>query len=69
MKTGRFKVLSNLTEWFAEKRGYHSKNGLILKRNDDLMDATCTAVMMRRFAANEPRKVSFGMPAAGGWLG
>jgi hypothetical protein len=69
MKTGRFKVFANLTEWLAEKRGYHRKSGLIVKRNDDLMDATRTAVMMRRFAATEPRKMSFGPPAAGGWLG
>jgi hypothetical protein len=52
----------------AEKRGYHRKSGLIVKRNHDLMDATRTAVMMRRFAATEPRKMSLARQRrAGGW--
>src|SRR5262245_25671064 len=39
MKTGRFKVFATLTDWFAEKRGYHRRNGLIVKQRDDLLDA------------------------------
>jgi len=50
MKTGRFKVFSTLSGWFAEKRGYHRKNGMIVKERDDLLSATRVAVMMRRFA-------------------
>jgi hypothetical protein len=50
MKTGRFKVFSTLAGWFAEKRGYHRKNGVIVKERDDLMSATRVALMMRRFA-------------------
>jgi hypothetical protein len=50
MKTGRFKVFSTLAGWFAEKRGYHRKNGIIVKERDDLMSATRVALMMRRFA-------------------
>jgi hypothetical protein len=51
MQTGRFKVFSTLADWFKEKRGYHRKNGLIVKERDDLLSATRMAVMMRRYAA------------------
>lgn len=54
METGRFKVFSNLKEWFDEWRMYHRKNGEIVKMNDDLMDATRYAVMMRRHATTKP---------------
>lgn len=50
MRTGRFKVFSNLDEWFREVRMYHRKDGQIVKKNDDIMAATHYAVMMKRFA-------------------
>lgn len=50
MRTGRFKVFSNLTDWFEEFRLYHRKEGKIVKIRDDLMDATRTARMMLRYA-------------------
>ncbi len=50
MQTGRFKVFGTLSGWFAEKRGYHRKQGIIVKERDDLLSATRVAVMMRRFA-------------------
>lgn len=56
MKTGRFKVFATLAGWFAEKRGYHRKNGIIVKERDDLISATRVALMMRRFA--ETRRTS-----------
>lgn len=56
METGRFKVFSNLKDWFDEWRMYHRKNGEIVKLNDDLMDATRYAVMMRRHAMTKPVK-------------
>ena len=31
MTTGRFKVAAHLSEWFAEKRLYHRKDGVIVK--------------------------------------
>jgi len=54
METGRFKVFSNLKDWFDEWRMYHRKNGEIAKFNDDLMDATRYAIMMRRHAITQP---------------
>ena len=50
MKTGRLKVFAHLSDWFEEFRLYHRKDGLIVKKNDDLLSATRYAMMMRRFA-------------------
>ena len=50
MQTGRFKVFSNLNDWFDEYRMYYRKDGLIVKEHDDLMSATRVGVMMLRFA-------------------
>lgn len=50
MQTGRFKVNSNLIDWFDEFRMYHRKDGLIVKERDDLMSATRIGHMMLRFA-------------------
>lgn len=58
METGRFKVFSNLTEWFREKGLYHRKDGKIVKRMDDLMDATRYAYQSQRFADISPRPIS-----------
>jgi phage terminase large subunit-like protein len=50
MQGGRFRVFSNLLEWFEEFRLYHRKDGKIVKAGDDLMDATRYGVMMIRHA-------------------
>ena len=50
MKNGKFRVFSNLTEWFEEKRTYHRKDGLVVKEREDIMSATRYAYMGRRFA-------------------
>lgn len=53
MLTGRFKVFSNLHDWFSEKGMYHRKDGKIVAINDDLLSATHYAVMMLRHAMAE----------------
>ncbi|MBD3263448.1 DNA packaging protein [Candidatus Woesearchaeota archaeon] len=53
MRTGRFKVVRTLREWFEEFRGYHRKDGKVVGSNDHLMDATRYAWMMRRFALTQ----------------
>ncbi len=58
METGRFKVFSNLSDWFREKGLYHRKDGKIVKRMDDLMDGTRYAYQSQRFADIRPRPVS-----------
>jgi phage terminase large subunit-like protein len=57
MMTGRFKVFSNLSSWFEEKRSYHVKGGAdgaikIVDRRDDVLKATFYAVMMKRYAVS-----------------
>lgn len=50
MQTGRLKVFANCPEWFEEFRLYHRKDGLIVKKRDDLMSASRIAMMARRYA-------------------
>lgn len=56
MQTGRWKVFSNLTDWFEEFRMYHRKDGKVVKLDDDLISASRYAYMMRRFAITKPGK-------------
>lgn len=49
MNTGRFKVFRHLAEWFEEFRLYHRKDGVVVKKHDDLMSATRYGVMSLRF--------------------
>ena len=63
MRTGKFKVFSNLSQWFEEKRLYHretteSGDVKIVKQFDDILSATRYAYMMRRFAINRPGPVA-----------
>jgi phage terminase large subunit-like protein len=48
MKSGRFKVAAQLSEFFEEYRFYHRKDGQIVKLKDDIMSAARVAVMMKR---------------------
>lgn len=50
MMTGRFKVFAHLHEWFEEKRSYHRKDGRIVARRDDILKASMSALMMKRYA-------------------
>lgn len=54
MQTNRFKVFRTCTNWMAEKRLYHRKDGKIVKLMDDLLSATRYAVMMKRYARQAP---------------
>lgn len=60
MLSGRFKVFSNLSEWFDEKRSYHRKDGIIQAKRDDILKATFYAVMMKRYAV--PLTIANAMP-------
>ena len=53
MRTGRWKVDANLSEWFEEFRSYHRKDGEIVKEREDLMCASRYATMMMRHAMQE----------------
>jgi phage terminase large subunit-like protein len=49
-QTGRLKIASHLMEWFEEYDLYYRKDGLIVKKTDDLMSATRVGLMMLRHA-------------------
>jgi phage terminase large subunit-like protein len=55
MQTGRLKVFAHLNDWLSEMRVYHRNDGIIVKENDDLMDAMRYAFMMKRFAITKPK--------------
>lgn len=54
MQLGEFKVFATCPGWFKEKRVYHRKDGKIVKRMDDIMDATRYCYQSRRHAVIEP---------------
>jgi len=64
MKTGRFKVLRHLNDWFEEFRLYHRRDGRVVKEGDDLMAATRYALMMLRHARTAVALESFRRPIA-----
>lgn len=61
MQTGRWKVFSHLADYFEEFNLYHRKDGLIVKKADDLISASRYGLMMKRFAITKP--APFRMPA------
>lgn len=50
MVRGKFKVAYQLSDWWDEFKLYHRSNGAIVKKYDDLMDATRYAMMSLRYA-------------------
>jgi phage terminase large subunit-like protein len=70
MQTGRLKVFAHLNDWFEEFNLYHRKDGLIVKKGDDLMSATRYGVMMRRIAIvqSKPAPAQAVRGRAQGWM-
>lgn len=50
MQTGRWRVFSTCGAWKEEYELYYRKDGLIVKKGDDIMSASRVANMMLRFA-------------------
>lgn len=50
MQTGRLKIFSNLLDWFKEKSMYHTKDGKVVRKGEDIMSASRYAVMSIRHA-------------------
>lgn len=65
MKTGRFKVFSNLGGWLSEFRIYHRDNGQIVKLKDDRISASRYALMMLRHAITKPKLDKLILPSFG----
>ena len=61
METGRFKVFSNLYEWFEEKRLYHrhKDTGKIVDKKDDLMSASRYITQSLRYARPIKQEVRY----------
>ena len=53
MKTGRFYVFSHLSEWFAEFRNLHRKDGKLSAVRDDMMKATMYGIIMKRYGTTD----------------
>jgi phage terminase large subunit-like protein len=53
MQTGRLKVSRHLKCFFEEKRLYHRRDGLIVKKNDHVLDALRYGEMMLRYATTD----------------
>ena len=62
METGRLKVFKSCTMWQEERRLYHRKDGKVVKKDDDLMDATRYALMMLRHASDGRKRQSVSRP-------
>ncbi len=74
MQTGRFKVFGHLEDWFEEFRLYHRKDGLIVKKGDDLLSATRYGCMMLRHAIVKAKQAPTQaqrqpMGRGAGWMG
>jgi phage terminase large subunit-like protein len=53
MRSRRLRVFNHLEPWFREFRLYHRKDGIIVKKADDLMSATRYGMMMLRHALSQ----------------
>jgi len=54
LRDQRFRVKAHCYDWFDEYRGYHRKEGKIIKIHDDLMSATRMVVVQIRSARIGP---------------
>lgn len=54
MRTGRFKVFSNQSQFLEEKRMFHRKDGKVVAKFDDIISACRYAFIMRRYAIPKP---------------
>ena len=52
VESDKFKVFSNLSDWFEEFRMYHRKDNKVVPIRDDLMSATRYAFQSQRFAVS-----------------
>ncbi len=53
MDAGKFRVFRTCTNWQREADSYHTKDGKIVSKRDDLLKASFYARMMRRFARSK----------------
>jgi hypothetical protein len=54
MQQRRWRVFKTCGDWLSNYRTYHRKDGLIVKKKDDVISASRYALMMKRFARVKP---------------
>ncbi len=59
MQTGRWRVFKTCGPWLEEQRTYHRKDGIIVKKKDDVISASRYGLMMIRFAKVKPTGASW----------
>ena len=59
MQTGRFKCFEHLDQFWNEVSMYHRKDGLLVKKNDDIISALFKALMMLRHSRVRDLGMSF----------
>ncbi len=60
MVSGRLKVFSHLNDWFMEKAMYHTKDGNVIRKGEDIMSASryaCLSIRHARAKTNYRNKV------------
>ena len=62
MQTGRWKVFSTCQAWMEEFRLYHRSDGKIVKERDDVISASRYALMMKRYAEQQNKKIPAFVP-------
>lgn len=55
MQQGRWRVFKTCGLWLSEFRTYHRKDGLVVKKKDDVISASRIGLMMLRFAKVRPQ--------------
>ncbi len=62
MRSNKWKVFNTCPMWLEEFRTYHRKEGRIVKERDDLISASRYALMMKRIARTQVRRVQHTRP-------
>lgn len=62
MRDGRWRVFKTCGPWLDEQRVYHRKDGLIVKKKDDVISASRYGLMMLRFARIKPSNAPIQAP-------
>jgi phage terminase large subunit-like protein len=55
LESGRLKIFNHLSDLLEEMRGYHRRDGKIVKESDDILSALRYALMMERYASRVRR--------------
>lgn len=69
MRSGRWRVFKTCGPWLEERKVYHRKDGIIVKKKDDVISASRYALMMLRHAKTRPSASAMQTPTNYGRAG